>query len=447
MYKMILVDDDEFIIKSMIKHIDWSKLDIEIIATASTGVKGLQKIFELNPDIVVADIDMPDMTGLEMVSEINKSEFSPKIVLLTGYDDFSFAQKAISLGVCEYVTKPVMPNDIISIMQGVVNQCKVKNLEETKIQEAKDLVNDSMPIFLEKFIEELTNGFIVDDDEFQKRCNFLSIDLNNMNYWTFIVNINNYNDFNKNHDELQKCIIKQTIISIISSNIENDKIHCYNINFKDKQTAFLIAQPKTITERISIPNMEEIIKNYKMKYNVLLSIGVGSLVSDYKKIKLSYTQATECLKFLFSQNSGKILFYEDIVNTQIINPSELYDRNGLIDSLKMRNIPAVETIIMDMIENIKSQKNLNSEYIKTITQEMLSVISYTIYNIGECSAKEMAKNNIEWKTISNSQHISDIVSALYEILEYVKSTLGIKTSQRSSRIIAQIIKYIEDNYT
>ncbi|MEG2670311.1 MAG: response regulator, partial [Oscillospiraceae bacterium] len=292
MYKMILVDDDEFIIKSMIKHIDWSKLDIEIIATASTGVKGLQKIFELNPDIVVADIDMPDMTGLEMVSEINKSEFSPKIVLLTGYDDFSFAQKAISLGVCEYVTKPVMPNDIISIMQGVVNQCKVKNLEETKIQEAKDLVNDSMPIFLEKFIEELTNGFIVDDDEFQKRCNFLSIDLNNMNYWTFIVNINNYNDFNKNHDELQKCIIKQTIISIISSNIENDKIHCYNINFKDKQTAFLIAQPKTITERISIPNMEEIIKNYKMKYNVLLSIGVGSLVSDYKKIKLSYTQAT-----------------------------------------------------------------------------------------------------------------------------------------------------------
>lgn len=106
MFKVMIIDDEPIIVEGIKKIVPWEKYGCRIIATANDGVEGSRLIRELNPDILFSDISMPGLDGLTMVAGL-RSEFpNIKISILTGYRDFDYAQKAISLGVSRYLLKP-----------------------------------------------------------------------------------------------------------------------------------------------------------------------------------------------------------------------------------------------------------------------------------------------------------------------------------------------------
>ena len=106
MYRVILVDDEHLIIRGLSTVVPWGELGCEVVGTAHDGIRGLELIRSLRPDIVLTDIRMPNMDGLTMLAAI-RSEF-PEIQMsvLTAYRDFEYARQAITLGVCRYLLKP-----------------------------------------------------------------------------------------------------------------------------------------------------------------------------------------------------------------------------------------------------------------------------------------------------------------------------------------------------
>ena len=102
---VLIVDDERFILDDLATIVNWEKLGFKIVATAFNGRQGLKKYRELHPQLILADIRMPFMDGIGMVREIRKNDQSTRIVLLTAYEDFSYAKAAISLGITEYLVK------------------------------------------------------------------------------------------------------------------------------------------------------------------------------------------------------------------------------------------------------------------------------------------------------------------------------------------------------
>src|SRR5690606_19325172 len=124
MYKMLIVEDERWEREGLIDFLDWPALGIEIVGSARDGVEGLEKTLELNPDIIVTDIGMPGMNGLEMSKKIKSLRPHIRIIILTGYGDFEFARTAIQLQASQYVLKPVNENQLIEAVLKVVNECE-----------------------------------------------------------------------------------------------------------------------------------------------------------------------------------------------------------------------------------------------------------------------------------------------------------------------------------
>ena len=103
----MLVDDEEEVRKSIIRKIDWSAAGFEVIGDAENGKEALEKIDQIEPDVVLTDIRMPYMDGLSMAEAIRQRHPSIKIVIFSGFDEFEYAKKAIKLNVIEYILKPV----------------------------------------------------------------------------------------------------------------------------------------------------------------------------------------------------------------------------------------------------------------------------------------------------------------------------------------------------
>lgn len=106
MYKLFLVDDEIDLVEGIRTSIDWTSYDIEICGEADNGITALEKILLLNPDIIIMDIRMPKMNGLELLQNITSHKLKSKCIILSGYDDFSYAKKAIELNASNYLLKP-----------------------------------------------------------------------------------------------------------------------------------------------------------------------------------------------------------------------------------------------------------------------------------------------------------------------------------------------------
>ena len=119
LYRIMLVDDEEEVRKAMIRQMDWEQLGFTVAGDAENGRDALEKLEQLEPDVVMTDIRMPYMDGLALTARIREKYPSVKILIFSGYDDFEYAQQAIKLHVTEYILKPVNSQELAEILQRI----------------------------------------------------------------------------------------------------------------------------------------------------------------------------------------------------------------------------------------------------------------------------------------------------------------------------------------
>lgn len=163
MWKIVIIDDDFQVAKGLRKAIPWEELDAEFAGEAIDGESGLALIKEVNPDIVLTDIYMPVMNGIQMIEELKKRrEFVGRFVILSGYNDFEYARTAIRLGVDDYLTKPVTVDQIRSVLRRTIEK-----LEETYLsrlesdQTAAETIKEQRQ---EEVLLALLNGWTLPGD-------------------------------------------------------------------------------------------------------------------------------------------------------------------------------------------------------------------------------------------------------------------------------------------
>lgn len=128
MYKVVIIDDEPIIVEGISRMVPWEKYGCQIGDTANDGMEGLEVIRKQKPHIVFTDIAMPGLDGLSMLAGL-KSEFPEmEISILTGYRDFDYAQKAITLGVTRFLLKPSNMNEIEEAIEAMVSNLRTKNI-------------------------------------------------------------------------------------------------------------------------------------------------------------------------------------------------------------------------------------------------------------------------------------------------------------------------------
>ena len=122
MYQLLLVDDERSIVDSLSITIPWEKVGVLKTFKAYSAYEALEILAENSIDIVITDIRMPGMSGIELIAEIHTRWKRVKCVLLSGYDDFSYAQQAIRYGTSDYLLKPVKDEDLMDAVKEIVKQ-------------------------------------------------------------------------------------------------------------------------------------------------------------------------------------------------------------------------------------------------------------------------------------------------------------------------------------
>ncbi len=411
MYKVIIIDDEPLIRKGLMKIINWNSYGFNIIGDAENGIDGYRKICSLNPDLCIIDIKMPGMDGLELIEKIKNRNIDTKIIILTGYPEFEYAQRAIDLGVDTYILKPIDPEILIGRIKKVYSELERK-------RSIKNIMIKSMEFTRERIIEKIIKRELKD----------ISIE-----------ELNKIYNLNFPWNSYQVILIDQNYEEIFKE-VKNE---FPNYSFPiDNLIGILI-------ENISKPHFKKKIVNMKnkvrYKYSKDIIISVGEKVFDLKEIYKSYDSALSLLRrsFLYSKK-GIILcnvdqgirFIEEITDENIVEE--------LIKSIENFNINNVNNILEKKIK-ICLLKEIKEEEIKrSYLRIFLKIVNYLSSNYSKF--KEFSKEYLSdellnefYKKESLLELHSFMKGMILDIIENFSNIFG-------KSIISRVLEYLECNY-
>ena len=122
MYSVLVVDDEIRQREAVIKSVDWEKAGFNVVGDAENGIEAIEQLEKLEPDLILTDIKMPLMTGLELAARAREIRPATKFVILSGYDDFEYAQEAFKYNVIRYLLKPISASELTSELEKIKSE-------------------------------------------------------------------------------------------------------------------------------------------------------------------------------------------------------------------------------------------------------------------------------------------------------------------------------------
>lgn len=420
---MLIVDDEIIIRNGLYNMIPWAELGIDDILTASCAQEALLIARENKPNIMLTDICMPEMDGLEMTKLMLEILPNLKVIVLTGYDDFKYAQKSCSLGVKEFILKPVDESNLTNciklqiehIKNEVQSTIKDNILSRKRMFEKQLELEESLIKLTEKSSDQQEVINILDNLSFEDNCDYQVVlikpQISSSSVWN-------------QHKNLLLMSIKSFFINMIDNNN-------WGWTFQNRDGDIIIifyVSPKYINSDEQISKLLDIIN---VEFDVALNVGIGSIVSDMSKIKFSYNQARENFdKGAFtsnieipikvhneiSKNTNKVLFYKEKV-LENFNDTEM-TKNYLKSYLnEVRKLGAQKNKVEQMYYDLASA--FYWEYLKTTGNSAdgrLETLISTLQNndIENCSV--FTEMFIVKLMYSNKKQMHEIVEAATQFI-------------------------------
>ncbi|GIO65707.1 MAG TPA: response regulator [Paenibacillus cookii] len=174
LYQVLIADDEPIIREGIIDAVDWEKLGMEVAAEAEDGEEALDIAQGRHIDIVLVDMNMPIMDGITFMKKLKESQPACRFVIITGHDEFAYAQEAIRLGVKDYILKPVNAGHLREVLQSVKEELDELHVQDHYLKKASEQIEKNIPVLRERFCREWIQG-LVDDTEAAEQLEFLGL--------------------------------------------------------------------------------------------------------------------------------------------------------------------------------------------------------------------------------------------------------------------------------
>ncbi|NEZ41945.1 response regulator [Paenibacillus alvei] len=354
MYKLILVDDEEDVREGVLHEIDWEALGFTVVETAENGQEAMEHIERWKPDIVVTDIHMPFMNGLQLAEWIRSHDPSIRIIILTGYDEFEYAQKAIKLQIDEYVLKPFSASDLQAALVKVKQQMDQEVAEKNNLLILQDHYRKSLPVLQHVFLSSLLTGKCSLED-IQEKCARYEMDLSGSAYLVSAIQMD-HNKEEKNRYLLQFAvcnIAEELVLKHILGRVFIHHDHVVVLTMS-------INQEEEGMSRETIGIVEEILQSVHRFLKITVTIGVGTVVNDLSELASSYQEAVQALHYRLIHGNHRVIWIED-VEAKRVNPLIFDDmqEQALIRCMKVGTIEEAQSMIDELFAIVESSKEVS----------------------------------------------------------------------------------------
>ncbi len=443
-YRIMLVDDEEEVRKAIIRKMDWEKLGFVVVGDAENGEEALEKLEQLEPDVVITDIRMPYMDGLTLTARIREKHPSMKVLIFSGYDDFEYAKQAIKLEVTEYILKPVNGEELAVIL-GRIRDSLDKEIEQRRnIDSLRESYLGSLPILRELFLNNLVNR-TADVTAVVPRLREYGIDILDARKWlAAVIHVEQVEC-----EETKALSMHQELIPISVRGLVEDslKTYCRFAIFSSLEGITVIAAIDGNNTQTGLMNLfDDICRESRRLLEIAITVGVGRSCDALQDIGSSYQAAVDALGYRAIVGRGKPIYINDV---EPVNRGKLQfqakDEEELTTAIKFGSPETIEAMV----------KNLSA----CMDDAKVHARQYQIYmlSIANCLFRMMQQYNLDIDVMFGSReqykvilegicNKAEFAERIIPVACRMNEALNRERDNTTRKVIEEAKTYIREHY-
>lgn len=445
-YKLMIVDDEQVVRDRVVSLIDWNKSGFEVIAVCENGLDALECIEKDCPDLIMTDIRMPFMDGLELADYVQRHYPLVKIVFLTGFDDFNYARKAIDLRVIDYLLKPITANELRSSLERIRTKMDEHLSERRDLDRLRNYYDQSLPQLRSGFLTMLISGTMqprqiqegiaaltlseLDGSRF--RVAILTIDESSFSQGVFSQHDHALANFGVYNIAEEICLREQIGLAFIQS--DQVVVIAHPVGSQNSE------QLRFSLDRI----LDETRLAAKRFLNLILTIGISSEVSGLIRLRRAWQEAQRALDYRLVVGSDGLIYLEDLESVEVNPPvvsKELEQQ--LLTAIKVGREDDLKQSVDEIMEVITS------------SQWPLDYVRFFLAGLVAALISEAAATGVKLDEVLPVDEMTEYLtrSNLADLDQWLtRAGIGlmraIETNRQDSRqtIAARAMDYINQNY-
>ncbi|WP_066053596.1 response regulator [Robertmurraya korlensis] len=419
MYKVLLVDDERIITDGMSKVIDWESIGTNLMGTARNGIEAFSVIEQKQPDIVISDIKMPGMNGLELVEKVNSVFPDIRFILLSGFSEFDYAKQAMAYGVKHYLLKPCNEHSIMDAVTELCEELTQRQNREQFVNKMKVTLESVMPYAKEQMLKEIvTNQYENKDLDYYHKL--FQLDLHSSNVRMVLFQLEGEFQFEqmfaiKNIAEhifdsfILSCTVGQTVLFLIEDSVDTRNLH---------------------------NQIEKIKKTFFQYYRMDCTIAITDEGNIRHANKL-YKEALDCLAYRFYLNEGGIITSKDISNPYGFAEGDFYFDDQkfcrLVKSGSWEDVKKEISTFINHLIYLKLDIHTTKSYVIQLFNAMIRL----------CEATEMNKYLAQLTILLEMETIQSMKAFFESVAEEITFLFYNQNKNKHSAIINKVFEIIE----
>lgn len=449
MYKLLIVDDESWVRERLRLTIDWNSLGISDVEDACDGEEGLKVAGEMFPDIIISDIRMPCVDGLEFLKRLREKENDAKLIIISGYSDFDYAKRAIRLGAYDYILKPIEDDDLINVVKKCVEELNNENKRKELEEHIKSRIKESLPILREKLFMKLIEGKFESESEITANLESLNIKFDGLNHLCFIAQV----------DDIENIIIDEKgwdkqLLEFAAYNITQDFVNklgnsiCFTGYNSEIIAVISSNNSENVVTRQVLSISNGIRRMVKRILGYSITIGIGNCYKTIADVSLSFREAKEALRYSTYLGKDKIYDIRSVdISVARPNYSVLKYLDTFLNNIRIGDrknaVNSLENIIKDVCNN---GENLYPITLKLLYIDIINSIFKSVFEakIGNAEFSEYSLKFME--QLDKLQTADQILQWLRESVNGIIDLLERQKDSKRRKIVEMAISYIEENF-
>lgn len=454
MYRIVIADDESIVRNGMRDRIDWEGHGFELVGVCENGQKALEAIEQTRPDVVLADIYMPLMNGLDLSGAIAERFPDTRVVLLTGYDRIEYAQEAVRKRVSDFLLKPITPQELRGVLDRMKRQldCDCSERERRRLLEAQ--LAASVPLLRERTLNSLIRrgGGSTRMERSLHLCGL------SWNYASYVLALFERDDRSAGPDGVEQAeldlIELGEMVDVLAGSTGGlagrpRSTNAPIVRFRTTEGALALVFASDDVDhcnRNALQFSEAIVDRAGAKGRLSVSAGVGLPVKSVHDLPLTYEQAREALAFRYRNGGGVVFDFRDVAATE--EPAGSCDQPQFEQIARLvksgdlsETMSAIDVFVDSLRRGRKSEPACRTELVRLYLEIVQAGTTLGIPGEAIFSKSDAFREILEAATLDSA------CLSIRNTVEQIHARLEARRARRCERLVAEARTYIEQHFS
>ncbi|MCX7709234.1 MAG: response regulator [Clostridia bacterium] len=440
--KKVLIADDEFLVRLGLKTtIDWEENGFLIVGEAKNGKEAVELFEKFYPDILLTDIRMPVIDGLELIQILKEKKSTLKAVILSHYDDFNYAREAIKLGASEYILKSDLSSEnLLAVLRKLSSELD-SSAESLRLNKTDDLPHNNEE-FLERLLEKITDGSVNSKQDLNS-CIGKYEHLFRYDSFAFIYGV--MEDIQSTSPDRGEELFDRNIRNIAEQVFEGKELICKLSIHKNIVTG-MVNLPGSACKEDTIESLHNtclVLKKYiKQFLDIEISIGMSDISPSKDRLLDLFQQAKAAHRYCFFEESGIVDFREEMLIKKGSCPG--INLEILTRYVKTREANKINLYIDEVFDELFRLKQV--EYVKDVFIDFLSYAKIIAKELNLKNGPALSEIKFSYSNFDNLYSFHAVKKYLMDIFCTMVDYTGESKSNSYSFIINKSVEFVKQNY-